>query len=213
MSGHDQASAMTRPVGRGRKLRAAVRAATLGLLTEEGYDAVTVERVARRAGVHKTSIYRHWTDREALVVDAVAELIAAEIPVPDTGTIDGDLRALARGLVRWLASPAGRAVVAVMVVGAGRVPEIEQARRDFYDRRFREAAPVVTRAVNRGELPAETDPAGVLSALAAPVYFRLLLSGEPLDDETADRAAAIALASARAGVLRPSGPDLKRSGP
>jgi hypothetical protein len=64
-----------------------------------------------------------------------------------------------------------------------------------------------------GELPAGTDPAEVLKALAAPIYFRLLLSGEALDDDVADRAAGIALAAARAGVLETRSPDLESTGP
>ena len=63
-----------RPAGRGPKVRAAVLAATLAELTETGYAALTVDNVARRAEVHKTTVYRRWKDREGLVADAVAQL-------------------------------------------------------------------------------------------------------------------------------------------
>lgn len=191
-----------RPVGRGRKLRAAVLAATLEELTETGYVGLTIENVARRAGVHKTSIYRRWGDRERLVVDAISDHVTATMPVPDTGAIETDLQALARGLVSWLMSPPGEAVLATIVSDAGRLAEIAQARRDFYAHRFRQAAPVVTRAIARGELPEGTDPAEVLKTLASPIYMRLLVTSEPIDLEVADLAAEIALAAARAGVLR-----------
>ena len=77
-----------RPAGRARpEIRAAVLAATLAELTENGYAALTVDNVARRSGVHKTTIYRRWKDREGLVADAVAERAAtAKIPSPTPAT-------------------------------------------------------------------------------------------------------------------------------
>ena len=97
-----------RPAGRGPEVRAAVLAATLAELAENGYAAVTVDNVARRSGVHKTTIYRRWKDREALVADAVAERAGtAKMPFPDTGDIDTDLLRLARMTVVFLTSPAG----------------------------------------------------------------------------------------------------------
>ncbi|MBN6052035.1 TetR/AcrR family transcriptional regulator, partial [Nonomuraea sp. RK-328] len=116
-----------RPVGRGAKVRAAVHAATLAELVDKGYAALTVEGVAQRAGVHKTTVYRRWKDRESLLVDALAEHMAADVPVPDTGTVEGDLRALARSLVQSYTSPTGRAVLAAMFTGAARLPEIAAA--------------------------------------------------------------------------------------
>ena len=189
-------------VGRGQKMRRAVLAATLAELAEQGYAGLTVDNVARRAGVHKTTIYRHWQDRERLVVDALTEHVAAEIPIPDTGLIETDLRALARALVRWLNSLAGRAVMAAFFSDVVHVPEIADARRRVFDDRLRRAEPVVGRAIARGELPPDTDPALVIKALAAPVYFRLLITGEQLDDAVAEHAVQVALAAAGAGALR-----------
>src|SRR5580693_3020763 len=94
-----------RPAGRGPKVRRAVLAATLAELSETGYAALTVEAVARRAGVHKTTVYRRWPEREALVIDALTDHVAAEVPVPDTGSIDTDLRELARSRVRAMLTP------------------------------------------------------------------------------------------------------------
>jgi len=191
-----------RPPGRGPKVRAAVLAATLGELADNGYAGLTIDNVARRCGVHKTTIYRRWKDRESLVADAVIDLAAARVPFPDTGDIDADLRELARSFVRFLNSPAGKAVAAATLSDAGRVPEIAGARRRFFADRFRRAEPVVSGAVARGELPAGTDPAELVRALVAPIYLRLLVTAEPLDQTVADNAARAALAAARAGALR-----------
>ncbi|MDA3625443.1 TetR/AcrR family transcriptional regulator [Saccharopolyspora sp. WRP15-2] len=189
-------------VGRGEKVRAAVHAATLAELVDKGYAALTVDNVAQRAGVHKTTVYRRWADRESLVVDALADHVAADIPVPDTGAVDTDLRELARSLVHTMTSPTGQAVLAAMLSDAARLPEIADARKRIFGDRLRRAEPVIARAVERGELPTDTDPGELLKTLAAPIYFRLLISAEPVDDSTAEHAAALALAAARGGVVR-----------
>src|ERR1039457_442367 len=91
-----------RPAGRGPKVRAAVLAATIAELTENGYAALTGANVARRSGVQKTTIYRRWKDREGLVADAVANLATtARMPFPDTGDIGADLLRLARRTARF----------------------------------------------------------------------------------------------------------------
>ena len=190
------------PAGRGPKVRAAVLAATLAELTGTGYAALTVDNVARRAGVHKTTIYRRWKDRESLVADAVTDLAATQVPFPDTGDIDADLRRLARSFVAFLNSPTGQAVAAATLSDACRIPEITEAKHRFFEDRFQRAQPVVSGAVARGELPADTDPAELVRTLVAPIYLRLLVTAEPIDTTTADNAAKVALAAARAGALR-----------
>ncbi|MBP0448159.1 TetR/AcrR family transcriptional regulator [Kitasatospora sp. RG8] len=182
-------------------MRAAVLAATLAELAELRYAGLTVDAVARRAGVHKTTVYRRWKDRDALIVDALAGQIAADIPIPDTGTVEGDLRLLARGLAAWLRGPSGAAVLAVMLSEGAQAPGIAEVRSRIFDDRLRRAEPIVTRALGRGELPAGTDPAAVIKALAAPLYFRVLITAEPVDDAAADRAVTAALAAARHGGL------------
>uniref|UniRef100_A0AAU2JL87 TetR/AcrR family transcriptional regulator n=1 Tax=Streptomyces sp. NBC_00049 TaxID=2903617 RepID=A0AAU2JL87_9ACTN len=192
-----------RPVGRGRKAQAAVRAATLAELLDRGYAELTVEGVAQRAGVHKTTLYRRWKDRASLVVDALAEHFATDIPIPDTGAVETDLQALARALVQSMSGPVGRAVQTAMFSDAGRLPEVAEAKQRIFADRFRRAEPVVARAIERGELPADTDPAELIKTLAAPIYFRLLISADPVEEGTAEQAVRITLAAARAGALAP----------
>ncbi|MFG1680125.1 TetR/AcrR family transcriptional regulator [Nonomuraea sp. NPDC049269] len=194
-----------RPVGRGAKVRAAVHAATLAELAEKGYATLTVDGVAQRAGVHKTTVYRRWKDRESLVVDALAGHVAADIPIPDTGTFETDLRALARALVRMMTAASARALLAAVFSDAARLSEVAEVRRQIFDDRLRRAEPVVTRAVSRGELPAGTDAAEVIRSLAAPVYLRLLMTVEPVDEAVADQAVRVTLAAARAGAFSPTG--------
>ena len=195
-------SGRARPAGRGPKVRAAVLAATLAELAGTGYAALTVENVARRAGVHKTTIYRRWKDRESLVADAMTDLAATKVIFPDTGDIDTDLRRLARSFVAFLNSPTGKAIAAATLSDACRIPEIAEAKHRFFEDRFRRAQPVISGAITRGELPADTDPAELIRTLLAPIYLRLLVTAEPIDRITADNAAKVALAAARAGALR-----------
>ncbi|HZX39427.1 MAG TPA: TetR-like C-terminal domain-containing protein, partial [Streptomyces sp.] len=107
----------------------------------------------------------------------------------------------ARALAQSMTGPVGRAVQTAMYSDAGRLPEIAEARRRVFADRFRRAEPVITRAIERGELPAETDPVELLKTLAAPIYFRLLVSADPIEEGTADQAVRITLAAARAGAL------------
>jgi AcrR family transcriptional regulator len=195
-----------RPAGRGQKVRAAVLAATLTELAENGYAALTVDNVARRSGVHKTTIYRRWKNRESLVTDTMTDLAATKVPFRDTGDIDTDLRTLARSFVTFLNSPTGKAIAAATLSDAGRIPEIADAKRRFFEDRFRRAQPVIAGAIARGELPAGTDPAEIVRTLVAPIYLRLLVTAEPIDKTTADNAAKVALAAARAGALSAASP-------
>ena len=191
-----------RPPGRGPKVRAAVLAATLAELADTGYAALTIENIARRAGVHKTTIYRRWTDRESLVADVLGERIAMDFPIPDTGSVEADLRQLAQAFVSWVTSPTGRMIFAAVYSDAARIPGISDVRRELFEYGPRRAAVVIERAIERGELPADTDPAPVLRAMIAPMYFRLTVTAEPVDTAAADQAAQIAVAAARAGVFQ-----------
>jgi AcrR family transcriptional regulator len=186
---------------RGATVRANVLAATLAELTDTGYAALTVEAVAERAGVHKTTVYRRWRDRETLVIDALTDHVATERPIPDTGSIETDLLDLVRSLVRLVNDPEQRAAMTVLFSDAARVPEIAQIKRRFYADRFQRAAPAIARAVERGELPAGIDPDELLQTLIAPLHLKLLVTEEPIDETTADRAVAVTLAAARAGAL------------
>ncbi|MFD9257051.1 TetR-like C-terminal domain-containing protein [Streptomyces sp. NPDC059538] len=92
------------------------------------------------------------------------------------------------------------------LVGAVRNPHVSEARRRIFADRFRRAEPVVARAIDRGELPADTDPVELIKTLVAPIHFRLPVSPDPVEEGTADLAVRITLAAARAGVLAKGSP-------
>jgi AcrR family transcriptional regulator len=170
-----------RPGGRSARVRAAALAAAMDELAESGYAAVTLEGVARRAGVHKTTLYRRWGTREALVLEAMLEHAGERVPVPDTGSLREDLLALATAAAGTAETPQGEAVVRA-VVAAGRHDEaLAAANRRFWTERLALDGAIVERAIARGELPPGVDAESVIEAVLGPIYFRLLVTGEPVD--------------------------------
>lgn len=188
-------------LGRGPVVRQAVLSATLAELVAVGYAELTMENVARRAGVHKTTVYRRWADRPELVTDAVLDVSAASLSIPATGDLDADLQTFARALVSWLTGQVGQSVLAILMSDAARLPAIATAKRQFFRDRIERATPLIEAAIARGELPADTDADALIKTLIAPIYLRLLVTGEYVTAADADRSTQIALAAARAGLL------------
>ncbi len=188
-----------RPGGRASRVRADVLRAASELLTEVGYDQLSVDDVAGRAGVHKTTVYRRWPTKPELVFDAVMEQSATAVPVPDTGNLLDDLKLLARDVVANI-SEEGRARQSRSIVAAAATSdELTTAMYSFWAHRLANAAVIVERAVERRELPADTDPNLIIEALIGPLWVRLLLTGEPITDDLADRVAELVAAGAVRG--------------
>jgi AcrR family transcriptional regulator len=194
-----------RPGGRTARTRAAALHATVAELAVHGYEELTIERVAARSGVHKTTLYRRWGGRRGLVADAVEAFAAGAAQVPDTGNVKEDLRRWARSIVVMLTARDSAAVVRALF-STSETPEIRDLRQRFYRTRSAMVVPIVERAVARGELPAGTDAAEVIRQVGAPLYYRFLVIAEPLTAAVADLAADAALAAARDGVFAGGGP-------
>ncbi|WP_374193075.1 TetR/AcrR family transcriptional regulator C-terminal ligand-binding domain-containing protein [Streptomyces sp. AV19] len=196
-----------RPGGRTARTRAAVRDAVLSGLVEYGYPGLTVEYVAEHSGVHKTTLYRRWGGVEGLVADALDLAGEDTWTPPDTGSLHGDLTALAREVLDTFADPAAAAAPAAFVAAAFQSERAATALSAFYDERFGRCAPLVERAVARGEAPTGTDAGAVARAVSAPLFFRLFITREPLDEAAADQAVAAALAATRAGAFTATPPE------
>ena len=190
-----------RPGGRTARTRAAVMQAVVGELIDNGYAGTTVEQVAARAGIAKTTIYRRWGGVDGLLADLMAEHAAQEIPVPDEGNFDADLHALARGVVTSLRDPAIRAAFASMVAAAVQNPSAREVLSRFLAARTAKMTVIIGRAALRGELPPGTDDAAVIRTVTALIYYRLFITGEQPSQDIADSAAATAAAAARIGLL------------
>jgi AcrR family transcriptional regulator len=176
----------------------AILDAALELFVEAGLEGLAVEHVAARAGVGKATIYRRYPGKVELVIAAARCLTSAAAPEPDTGTIDGDLRAIAHGLVHLLTETAGGSAVAQVVAEVQRNDELRQAHAEFVAARRAGTMAAVQRGIDRGELRAATDTALVADLVAGPIFYRHLVSGEPLDRAFADRLVDHVLAGLRA---------------
>lgn len=176
-----------RPVGRPREARAdrAILDATLALMADRGVDDLRVDEVADRAGVGKATIYRRYRSKDELVTAAVAALVG-EIAVPDTGSTETDLLTLMRDAVRvYAGTPAARAMPS-LVAAMHRDPSLaRRVREGFLATRRAALAEVLERAIERGDLRGDLERELALDVLAGPLFYRLLVTGGPIDDELA----------------------------
>ncbi len=195
-----EAQPTSRPGGRTARTRAAVRDATNAELAEHGYAGLTIEAVAARSGVHKTTLYRRWGGVDGLIADALALADEDDWQPPDTGSFDRDLLELTREVLATFADPTTAAAPTAFVAAAFQSPSAATALQAFYAERHRRSAVLVDRAVARGEVPAGTDAAAVVTAAVAPIYYRVLLAGEPPTDEMAAQSARAVAHAARAGT-------------
>ncbi|TYB66728.1 TetR/AcrR family transcriptional regulator [Nonomuraea sp. PA05] len=189
-----------RPGGRTARVREAVLRAAGDTLAEKGFEAIDLGDVARLAGVGKTTVYRRWGTPGALAADLLNNMAETSLPRARNGDVGEDLRDNARLVVRTLTDPRQGRLFKALIAASLCDEEAARALHRFYAVRIEEWSGCVTDAIERGELPAGTDPARVIAAVSAPLYYALVNTGEPLDEAAADRAAAAALAAARAGV-------------
>lgn len=189
-----------RPGGRTARVREAVLKAAGDALATEGFAALDLAEIARRADVGRTTVYRRWGTPGALAADLLADMAATSLPRADTGTLDGDLTANARLVVKTLTDPRQGPLFKALIAASLSDDQAAEALHRFYDIRITEWSGCVTDAIARGELPAGTDPHAVIAAVSAPLYYALLNTGRPLTEKDADQAASSAALAARAGV-------------
>ncbi|WP_225727932.1 MULTISPECIES: TetR/AcrR family transcriptional regulator [unclassified Nocardia] len=188
-----------RPGGRTARIRAQVLDAVSAELTEHGYDALTIDGVAARAGVHRATVYRRWRDVAGLITDVFAAASDLDWHPRDTGSLRGDLAALNQEIQDSLTERSSIATALIAV--SFRSEEAARALRQLWEDRYTQCEIVVERAVERGEIPAGTDARALLIAATAPLYHRLVLLRDPADPRLPDHAAASATLAARAGAF------------
>ena len=194
--------------GAGRPRRPGVEEAvletTLQLLAARSYGDISVETLAERAGVSRTSIYRRWPSKAAVVAAAVSSLYLDRVDVPDTGSLAEDLVALLGESYRLMADGSGR-VLERLVRESGQIPELVEVVRSILYARRRLYATMLNRAIARGELPPEVDQELLLDLLLGPLWFRLLLSGAPITPQAARSVVELVLEGAVPTSLRAAG--------
>lgn len=185
----DRVGQRTLPRGRPRDASRdeALRLAALSVLAEVGYRALTMDAVAAAARAGKATIYRRWDSKLDLVIDSCNQLVSEHIPAPDTGSLAGDLREFLAAFATFLSGPAGKAAQA-LVGELPHEPELAEAFRKSFLRSQRDVLrAVLDRAAARREVD-EDAPKGLAVELAgAALTYRLMLTGEPLDDQFVHR--------------------------
>jgi AcrR family transcriptional regulator len=176
-----------RPGGRSARVRAAVIEATLDELTATGYAGLSIARVAARAGVNKTSVYRRWPNKGLLLADALLAG-SADLDPPDTGALGTDLYAL-MATAPPATKPEARLARAVAITraldAAGSDPDVVAARDALWQRRLRLVRAAVARAEARGEIRSGIDPDLVLDVLFGAFHTRVVARGEPFTPQFA----------------------------
>lgn len=176
-----------RPGGRSARVRAAVLDATLRVLVQRGYAGLRLDDVAAAAGVHKTTVYRRWGSRDALVIDATLHFSEQHIPVPDTGNVRDDLVALTAEFVGAVESGWGRAIMNALAAAAATEPGMADLSHEVWDRRLSILKEVVVRGKVRDELPPGVTPQHVFELISGPVYGRLFFWNLPVSKRDIDR--------------------------
>jgi AcrR family transcriptional regulator len=172
---------------RSARAHAAILTATTDLLAEGGYGALTIEGVAARAGVGKATIYRWWPTKAALVIEAVS--LALPMPTQtDTGDLRHDLLIAVRRVVHAFARTPTGAVIPALAADVMSDPQLAELFRNQLIRPRRSAVvEVLRRAAARGELPPDVDIDVLLDVYAGAVFYRVLVSGEPVTDRLAEQ--------------------------
>lgn len=167
--------------GRSEEARQAILEAADNLLAEHGFAGVTVEGIAARAGVGKQTIYRWWSSKTDVLMDAFLGDAAQHLNPPDLGSLDADLRAHLHQYAEFFARSDAGAVFRALIGEAQHDPALAAQLRAKYlkEQRVRDRLPLV-RAIERGELPADVDVGIIIDQLIAPIHYRVLVSGQPV---------------------------------
>jgi AcrR family transcriptional regulator len=160
-----------------------VLATTLDLLTEAGLGELTIDDISRRSGVAKTTIYRHWANRSALVIDACSRMTDGQEAPPDTGSLEGDLRAIVTGIAELLGTARWSSILPSIVDAAEHDPEFAGLHSKIQRGHAAPLRAALDRAARRGELPPAADRNAIAAALLGPLFYRRWFSREQIDAE------------------------------
>ncbi|HEY3008488.1 MAG TPA: TetR/AcrR family transcriptional regulator [Micromonosporaceae bacterium] len=179
----------------------AIRGAVLAELASVGYGRLSIEAVARRAGVGKTAVYRRWSSKLEMVLEVVSGIAGQRLPLPDTGSLRGDLELLLHIAARALRHPIASQIIPDLLAEAARNPQIAETLQAALHGNQRDVGlRLIGRAVERGELPVEYDPDAAVDLIVGPLYWRIAVARGPVSDEYLGRMATATAAALTASV-------------
>jgi AcrR family transcriptional regulator len=158
----------------------AIRAAVFEELAAVGYARMSIEGIARRAGVGKTAVYRRWKSKLHLVLDVVSALAVMGLPAPDTGSLESDLRLLYEVTSRALRHPVASQIIPDLQAEAARNPEIDEAmQKTLREGQESVALKILVAAEQRGEIREGFDDELALDVISGPLYWRSVVIRSP----------------------------------
>jgi AcrR family transcriptional regulator len=183
--------------GRGRPrdeyARQRILESALALVEEVGFVNATTDAIAERAGASKSTIYRWWSNKAAVVIEALEDQVSHEQPFPNTGNLRRDIHQQLQNFIGFLTGRRGRLFMA-FIAAAQSDPEVAEAFRELWIKpRRRNARHVLERYQQEGSIPRNVDLNTALDLIYGPVYFRLLAGHGPLTPEFGRMIADLAL--------------------
>lgn len=170
----------------------AITEAVLDELAEQGYARLSMEAVAKRAGVGKSALYRRWASKQEMALAVVAEFSVGQTVDPNTGSLQGDIRESLDALMGWLSHPRFSRILPDLVAEMARNSELSAIVEGIIGQPRRERGlAMFERAIERGELDPDTDTELALDLLAAPIYWRLLVRDGQVEPGYLDKLTAL----------------------
>lgn len=156
------------------------------LLAEQGFERITIDGIAERSGVARSTIYRHWPDRAVLLGQAFG-VVCKIHEAPDLGSLVGDLRYKVTQLARGLTEETWGRMLPSLIGAAEHDDDLKRGLLAFNAQRRGEALELVQRAVDRGEVDGGRDFRGALERFISPFFLRRIMTDDPIDDEFVER--------------------------
>ncbi|MBD8118067.1 TetR/AcrR family transcriptional regulator [Pantoea agglomerans] len=170
--------------GRSAKVREAVLQAARQVLLEEGANALTHRNVAQIAGVNASTVYRRWPDRARLIAEVFRTTAESMVTIPDSGSLHSDLYEFLKMITSMLSSSEGRKLIQAAISASSSGDDmVDTAIRDVWEQRFQQAEVMFEQAVLRGEAGYKGQRRIILETLIAPVWFRILITQQPVDEK------------------------------
>ena len=175
---------MEKKLGRPRseKTKTAILTAAYELLLETGFGAVTIEKIAERAGVSKATIYKWWPNKAAVVMDAFFDVAVVRLPIPDTGSTIKDMIIQVNNLAKFLTSREGKVINEIIAEGQYDQKLAETYRTIYFKPRRLDSRYILERGISRGELKQNLDIELIMDLIFGPVFYRLLITGDVVDE-------------------------------
>lgn len=174
---------MDKKIGRPRseETKKAILTASYELLLENGFNTVTVEGIAQRAGVSKATIYKWWSSKAAVVLDGFFAATESTLQVPDTGSAREDLFIQVNNLASFITSPKGKVITELIAAGQFDANIAEEYRNRYFTPRRLISRHILERGIQRGDLNKDLDIELSIDLIFAPIFYRLLITGETVD--------------------------------